>query len=452
MTDSSSPSSAFEIDVIGGGLAGAEAAWQLAQDGIRVRLHEMRPVRATPAHRSDRLAELVCSNSLGSKLPDRATGVLLEELRRGGSLLVRLAAEQSLPAGGALAVDRETFAQAVTDAVCAHPLITLVREEVQELPAGRPLVLATGPLTSDALAASLASVTGAENLSFFDAIAPVVETESVDMSVAWRGSRYERGETEEGDYINCPFSKEEYEAFCQALLVAETIPLRDFERADKRFFEGCLAVEVLARRGPQALTFGPMRPVGLRDPRTGRRPWAVVQLRQENLSASLLNLVGFQTNLKWGEQERVFRMIPGLQNAVFTRFGQMHRNTFLNAPRLLAATLELRRTPGVFVAGQLAGIEGYLGSVGTGLLAGKNAARAGRGRPPLVPPADSMLGALCRYLAHAEPAHFQPMKANFGILPPLTSPPRGKRERYAAYAARALAAFDDFLTILKEST
>ena len=430
-----------DVIVIGGGLAGAEAAWQVAERGYRVRLLEMRPERMTPAHRSDRLAELVCSNSLGSRLPDRATGLLMEELRRLGSLLVRLAEAESLPAGGALAVDRDRFAAAVTAAISGHPNIRLERHEAQTLPAGRPVVLATGPLTSDALAAELARLTGTDNLFFFDAIAPVVETESVDMSRAFRASRWERGEQEEGDYLNCPFNKEEYERFLAALLAAETIPLRDFEREDKRFFEGCLAVEVLARRGTEALRFGPMRPVGLRNPRTGHRPWAVVQLRQDDRAGTLSNLVGFQTNLKWGEQEKVFRLIPGLEKAVFARLGQMHRNTFLRAPGLVEATLALKPAAGVFVAGQLAGVEGYLGSVGTGLLAGLNAVRLRQGQSLLAPAPETMLGAICHYLAEAEPATFQPVKANFGLLPPLAKPPRGKRDRYAAYAARALAAW-----------
>ncbi|MFA4945328.1 MAG: methylenetetrahydrofolate--tRNA-(uracil(54)-C(5))-methyltransferase (FADH(2)-oxidizing) TrmFO [Lentisphaeria bacterium] len=443
----STPPHPVTVTVIGGGLAGSEAAWQLARRGIPVRLFEMRPGHATPAHTTGRLAELVCSNSLGSKLPDRATGVLLAELKQYGSLLAELAERHSVPAGGALAVDRDAFATAVTATLAAHPLVTLVREEVRELPAAAaatPLVLATGPLTSDALAADLAALTGAENLAFFDALAPIVAGESVDLAVAFRASRRDKGEREDGDYLNCPFTQAEYEQFWQALVTAETRPLRDFERTDKRFFEGCLAVEVLAKRGPRALTFGPLRPVGLDDPRTGRWPYAVVQLRQENLAGSLYNLVGFQTNLKQGEQERVFRLIPGLANARFVRYGQMHRNTFLNAPNLLAATLELRRRPGLFVAGQLAGIEGYLGSVGTGWLAGVNAARCRHGLPPLAPPPETMLGALCRYLAHADPAHFQPMKANFGLLPPLPAPPKGKRDRYAAYAARAQAAAATF--------
>ncbi len=433
------------ITIVGAGLAGSEAAWQAAERGHRVRLFEMRPGTNTPAHHTGHFAELVCSNSLGSKLPDRATGLLLEELRRLGSLLVRVAESVSLPAGGALAVDREEFAAAVTRAVTSHPRIEVYREEVRELPTAMPAVLASGPLTSDALAQALALATGTENLFFFDALAPIVEVDSVDMSIAYRGSRYGRGEREEGDYINCPLTQAEYEAFVAALLAAESAPLRDFDRAAGRFFEGCLAVEVLASRDPLALAFGPMRPVGLRDPRTGRRPHAVVQLRQDNLSDSLYNLVGFQTNLKWPEQERVFRMIPGLANARFVRFGQMHRNTFLKAPAVLAPTLEFRSTPGLFVAGQLAGVEGYLGSVGTGLLAGLNAAARAVGRAPCELPPETMLGALCRYLANAAPDTFQPMKANFGLLPPLAAPERGKRPRQQQYVTRALAALDAFL-------
>ncbi|MFA5205140.1 MAG: methylenetetrahydrofolate--tRNA-(uracil(54)-C(5))-methyltransferase (FADH(2)-oxidizing) TrmFO [Lentisphaeria bacterium] len=432
--------------VIGGGLAGAEAAWQVAARGLPVTVWEMRPERQTPAHHTGLFAELVCSNSLGSLLPDRATGILLEELRRLGSLLVRVAEGVRVPAGRALAVDRTAFAEAVTCELRNHPLIRVETREAAELPADRPLVLATGPLTSDALAADLQRRAGIDNLAFFDALAPIVEVDSVDLTVAFRASRYDdEGMGEGGDYLNCPFNREEYERFVAELVAAQRLPLRDFEAADKRFFEACLPVEVLAKRDPRALTFGPLRPVGLRDPRTGRRPWAVVQLRQDNLAGSLYNLVGFQTNLTWGEQDRVFRMIPGLANARFARYGQMHRNSFLCAPRLLAPTLEWRGAPGLFVAGQLAGVEGYLGSVGAGLLAGLNAARRARGREPVAPPPGTMLGALCHYLAGADPALFQPMKANLGLLPPLVDPPRGKQERGAAQAVRARAALTAFL-------
>ena len=450
--DAAADANTPRVLVVGGGLAGAEAAWQVATGGIPITLWEMRPERRTPAHHTEFLAELVCSNSLGSLLPDRATGILLDELRRLDSLLVRVAEGVRVPAGRALAVDRTAFADTVTRELRNHPLIRIETREALEVPPDRPLVLATGPLTSDALAADLQRRAGTANLAFFDALAPIIEVDSVDLTVAFRASRYEDdGPDDDGDYINCPFSRAEYERFATELAAAQQIPLRDFEAADARFFEGCLPVEVLARRDPRALAFGPLRPVGLRDPRDGRRPWAVVQLRQDNLAGSLYNLVGFQTNLTWGEQDRVFRMIPGLANARFARYGQMHRNTFLCAPRLLAPTLEWRGEPGLFVAGQLAGVEGYLGSVGTGLLAGRNAARRVRGLEPVAPPPETMLGALCRYLAGAEPERFQPMKANIGILPPLAEPPKGKRERGAAQATRAKAAQDRFLAELEAS-
>ncbi len=423
------------MTVIGGGLAGSEAAWQIAGRGIQVILYEMRPHRMTPAHVGGRLAELVCSNSLGSDLIDRAAGLLKAELRRLGSLLLACADETRVPAGGALAVDRERFAQAVTQRIESHPLIRVVRQEVTEIPDG-VTVIATGPLTSPLLAGAIASLTGQDHLYFYDAIAPIVTADSVDMTVAFRASRYDKGEA---DYINCPMTREEYERFVDALVTAERIPLRDFEREDVRFFEGCLPVEVLAARGRDALAYGPLRPVGLTDPRTGRRPYAVVQLRQDNLIGTLYNMVGFQTNLRYAEQDRVFRLIPGLERAVFVRYGQMHRNTFLNAPELLEPTLAFRRRPDLFFAGQITGVEGYVGSIGTGWLAGVNAARRARGLEGLALPRTTMLGALCHYISHADPASFQPMKANFGLLPPLSQEAQGKRERYRAYAERALS-------------
>lgn len=427
----------MEIAVVGGGLAGSEAAWQAAERGVRVTLYEMRPLRMTPAHVSDRLAELVCSNSLGSDLPDRAPGLLKAELRRLRSLVLACADETRVPAGGALAVDRERFAAEVTRRIEAHPRIRLVREEVTAIP-DSPAVIATGPLTSDALAQAIAALAGQEHLYFYDALAPIVTADSIDMSVAFRASRY--GGEDGGDYINCPMTEEEYARFVEALVAAERIPLRDFEREDAHFFEGCLPIEVLAARGRDALAFGPLRPVGLADPRTGKRPYAVVQLRQDNLAGTLYNLVGFQTNLKYGEQERVFRMIPGLEHAEFVRYGQMHRNTFINAPLLLDATMEFRQRRGLFFAGQITGVEGYVGSVASGWLAGVNAARFARGQSLLALPPTTMLGALCHYVSHADPATFQPMKANFGLLPPLEPPVRDKRRRYQAYVARAMAA------------
>ncbi|MCX7609897.1 MAG: methylenetetrahydrofolate--tRNA-(uracil(54)-C(5))-methyltransferase (FADH(2)-oxidizing) TrmFO, partial [Anaerolineales bacterium] len=377
-----------ELNIIGGGLAGSEAAWQAAERGIRVRLFEMRPFVTTGAHQTDQLAELVCSNSFGSDLPDRASGVLKEELRRLNSFLLECAEATRLPAGSALAVDREQFARLVTERLSQHPRIEIIRQEVTEIPAG-PTIIASGPLTSPALARALATFTGERHLYFYDAIAPIVTLESINMNIAFRASRYGIGEQEEGDYINCPLNREEYEAFVEALLHAERIPLREFETeieqgvraGDEQFFEGCLPVEVIARRGLRSLAFGPMRPVGLRDPRTGQRAYAIVQLRQDNLAGTLYNMVGFQTNLTYPEQKRVFRMIPGLENAEFVRYGQMHRNTFLASPRLLLPTLQSRQRPDLFFAGQITGVEGYMGNIATGLLAGWNAVRYLRHEP-----------------------------------------------------------------------
>ena len=438
-----------DLIVIGGGLAGSEAAWQAAQRGLKVRLYEMRPSLQTGAHQTHDLAELVCSNSLGSNLPDRASGVLKNETRLLGSMLLDCAEEAALPAGGALAVDRERFARLVTERIESHPLIELVREEVREIP-DMPAIVASGPLTSPALTQSITLLSGQEHLFFFDAIAPVIHADSINMQVAFRASRYGSGEQEEGDYINCPFTKEEYYAFVDALLHAERIELRSFEDAIKsgvkagHFFEGCLPVEIIAGRGLDSLAFGPMRPVGLRDPRTGRRPYAVVQLRQDNLAGSLYNLVGFQTNLKFPEQKRVLRMIPGLENAEFLRYGQMHRNTFIASPKLLRPTLQHIAREDLFFAGQITGVEGYMGNIATGLLAGINAARALNNETPFTLPPTTMLGALCHYVTHADLKDFQPMKANFGILPPLENK-TAKRERGAAYGERALADLKKFL-------
>lgn len=432
------------VVVIGAGLAGSEAACQVADRGLQVDLYEMRPGHRTPAHLSPWLAELVCSNSLGSNLIDRAPGLLKEELRCLGSLVMACADATAVPAGGALAVDREAFARLVTERINGHPHITLHREEVKVVPQGRPVIIATGPLTSPDLAQELGSLTGSLDLYFYDAMAPIVTAESVDLSVVFRASRYERGEGD-GDYLNCPMTRTEYDRFVQELLQAETIPLRDFEREDPRFFEACLPVEVLARRGHQALAFGPLKPVGLTDPRTGRRPYAAVQLRQDNRAATLYNLVGFQTNLKWGEQERVFRLIPGLEQAKFVRFGQMHRNTFINSPALLRPTMQFRQRDTLFFGGQITGTEGYVGSVASGLVAGLNAARLSMGQSPVSFPQTTMIGALCGYVSGASGGEFQPMKANFGLLPGLEPPVRNKRERYAAYAQRALSDLESFL-------
>jgi methylenetetrahydrofolate--tRNA-(uracil-5-)-methyltransferase len=441
--------STHDVIVIGGGLAGSEAAWQLAERGHTVRLYEMRPLRQTGAHVSDRLAELVCSNSLGSKLPDRATGVLQRELVMLGSLLMRIAEQVSVPAGGALAVDREAFSDAVTRAVTQHPRITLVREEVTRIPESTPTIVATGPLTSTALSEDLARLTGQEYLYFYDALSPIVSADSIDMSIAFRAARYGRSDTDEGDYINCPLNKEEYLALVAALREAPTIELRDFEREDPHFFEGCLPVEQLAKRGERTLAYGTMRPVGLIDPRTGRRPYAVVQLRKDNLAGTLYNIVGFQTNIRWEHQRQILRMIPGLQNANFVRMGQMHRNTFINSPALLHPTMQFRNHPHLYFAGQITGVEGYMGNVATGLLAAINLSRQLRCLEPWVPPQTTMLGALAHYVTHAEEKHFQPMKANFGILPELEDHD-SKADRKAAYAARALEAMKASIAQLQQ--
>jgi methylenetetrahydrofolate--tRNA-(uracil-5-)-methyltransferase len=430
-----------EVIVIGGGLAGSEAAWQLAERGFKVYLYEMRPHKLTPAHRTGFLAELVCSNSLGAEPIDKPLGLLKEELRRLGSLIISCADKTRVPAGGSLAVSRDDFARLVTEHIESHPNIRLIREEVTEIPPG-PVIIATGPLTSDALAQRIRELIGEEYLYFYDAIAPIVTYESIDMTKAFRASRYGRGGE---DYINCPMTREEYYRFVDALLQAETIELRDFEKEDPKFFEACLPIEVIARRGREALAFGPLRPVGLVDPRTGKQPYAVVQLRQDDAAGTLYNLVGFQTNLKWGEQERVFRLIPGLEKAEFVRFGQMHRNTFINSPKLLLPTLQFRQRLDLFFAGQITGSEGYVGSTATGLVAGLNMARILRGEEPLVFPPTTMIGALCRYITDPRLKEFQPMKANFGLLPPLERRVKKKQARYIAYAERALRDLEAFI-------
>jgi methylenetetrahydrofolate--tRNA-(uracil-5-)-methyltransferase len=452
-----------ELIVIGGGLAGSEAAWQAAQRGLKVKLYEMRPVVATGAHQTESLAELVCSNSLGSNLPDRASGVLKAELRRLGSLLLEVAEETALPAGAALAVDRELFAVKVTERIAAHPNIRLVREEYPEIP-HVPAVIASGPLTSSRLSQAIAKFSGEQHLYFFDAISPIMAADSINMDVAYRASRWatpanpmpgQISEQDEGDYINCPFDrKDDYLAFVEALRTAERIELREFELVMEQgvkagadhFFEGCLPVEIIAGRGEKALAFGPMRPVGLDNPRAGRRPYAVVQLRQDNLAGNLYNMVGFQTNLTFPEQRRVFRMIPGLEQADFVRYGQMHRNTFIASPKLLRPSLQTIARNDLFFAGQITGVEGYMGNIATGLLAGWNAARLSQGETPLELPATTMLGALCHYVTHADLKDFQPMKANFGILPPLAdAPPKlDKRARAGLYAARAAQDLEAF--------
>jgi methylenetetrahydrofolate--tRNA-(uracil-5-)-methyltransferase len=443
-----------KVKIVGGGLAGSEAAWQVAEAGYNVDLFEMRPKLGTGAHQTDQLAELVCSNSLGSKLADRASGMLMNELRMLGSLLLGVANETAVPAGGALAVDRLRFSERVTEILQTHERINIVREEVTDVPMG-PCIIASGPLTSPSLAKALKRLSGEDHLFFYDALAPIVEYESIDMSIAFRSSRYGRGELDEGDYINCPMNRDEYYAFIEAILVAERIPLREFEASIREgvkagahtFFEGCLPIEIIAERGVDSLAFGPMRPVGLKDPRTGKRPYAVVQLRQDDIAGSLYNLVGFQTNLTFPEQRRVLRMIPGLEGACFYRYGQMHRNTFLNAPGLLDATMQFRARENLYFAGQITGVEGYLGNIATGLLAGLNLVRYLEDRSLLMLPITTMLGALCHYIAHAEMSTFQPMKANIGLLPALDDGVRrNRRERAAAHADRADHDLQTFLS------
>jgi methylenetetrahydrofolate--tRNA-(uracil-5-)-methyltransferase len=435
------------LRILGGGLAGSEAAWQAAERGVDVVLMEMRPEKTTGAHRGGDLAELVCSNSLGSDLPDRAAGAMKRELERMGSLLMACARDCRVPAGTALAVDRGEFARSVTEKILAHPRIRVVRQEAREVPDG-PAIVATGPLTSPGFSAALRDLTGIDHLYFYDAVAPIVTAESVNREAVFSDSRHGPS----GDYLNCPFTEDEYRRFVRELTLAETIPLRDFERdipagvcaGPGGFFEGCLPVEELARRGEDTLAYGTMRPVGLSDPRSGRKPFAAAQLRQENAARSLYNLVGFQTNLRHSEQARVFRMIPGLEHAEFVRFGQMHRNTFLNAPRLLLPSFQFRGRPDLFFAGQLTGVEGYAGNIATGLLAGWNAARLLQGGELVVPPEETLTGALCRYVTHAKPSHFQPMKANLGLLPPLAKRRMSKWERSRRQTERAREAFEQW--------
>ena len=432
------------VTVLGAGLAGCEAAWQLARRGIPVTLYEMKPQKFSPAHKSQGLAELICSNSLKASRIDSAAGLLKEEMRRLGSLLVPCAEQCAVPAGGALAVDRDQFSRLVTQAIEDEPRIALWREEVTELPAG-PVIVATGPLTSEPLAEKILALCGGA-LSFFDAAAPIVTRESLDMDHCFTASRYDREEEgSEGDYVNCPLNKEEYDRFVEALVTAERAPVHSFDARDPKVYEGCMPIEVLASRGHDAIRFGPMKPVGLRDPRTGHRPWAVLQLRTENREKTLFNLVGFQTNLKFGEQKRVFGMIPGLAHAEFVRYGVMHRNTFLNSPALLDGDFSFRRRPGLYFAGQITGVEGYMESAGSGILAGINLARRLNGREPLLLPETTMLGALSRHVSQYAGKDFQPMGANFGVLPPLPEKIRDKRQRYMALSQRALCDLEPML-------
>lgn len=457
-----------DLIIIGGGLAGSEASWQAASRGIKVRLYEMRPEVMTGAHRTQYLAELVCSNSLGSDLPDRAGGILKRELRAMGSLLLKCADETAVPAGGALAVDREAFARRVSAEIENHPLIEVVHQEVRQIPEGTAII-ASGPLTSTKLTAAIKELTGHEQIFFYDALAPIVNRDSIDMEIVFQGSRYgknsdrdvrsEGNEESEGDYLNCPMSKDEYDHFVDELVKAERISLPDFDRkvttgvragVDK-YFEGCLPIEVIAMRGREALAYGPLRPVGLTDRRTGRGAYAVVQLRQDNLAKSLYNMVGFQTNLKHSEQQRVFRLIPGLGQVEFTRYGQMHRNTFIFSPGLLHPTLQFKGRDNLFFAGQITGVEGYVGNIATGLFAGWNATNLISGRPLVEMPAGTMLGALCHYITCASARDFQPMKANLGILPELGVNLKGRRERAAAFAQRSRMELEAFLAVRGEN-
>jgi methylenetetrahydrofolate--tRNA-(uracil-5-)-methyltransferase len=428
------------IHIVGGGLAGSEAAWQLAERGVDVVLHEMRPVRGTPAHKTDRLAELVCSNTFKSTETSNAHGLLKAEMRLLGSLILSAADEARVAAGSALAVDRDVFSSHVHDRLMAHPRVRVERGEVTALPS--PAIIATGPLTSDALAEAIRARLGVERLAFYDAIAPIIAEESIDHGIVFRASRYDKetmeGAGEEGAYLNCPFSREEYEAFIDALGSADQFHGHEFDAVP--YFEGCMPAEEMVRRGRDTLRFGPMKPVGLADPRTGRRPWAVLQLRREDRAGRMWNMVGFQTRLRIPEQQRVFRMVPGLADAEFLRYGSIHRNSYLNAPAALTPHLSLRDDPMVLFAGQVTGVEGYTESAATGLMAGINLARQLDGDRAVVPPPVTMLGALYRYLREADPRHFQPMNANFGLLDELPDPPRDKRLKKERMAARALAA------------
>jgi methylenetetrahydrofolate--tRNA-(uracil-5-)-methyltransferase len=494
------------IHIIGGGLAGSEAAWQAASLGEPVTLYEMRPVRPTDVHKTDRLAELVCSNSFRGDKLDNAVGLLKEEMRRLGSLVMRAADVARVPAGAALAVDREKFSEEVTRAISTHPLITIRREEIREIPnpADGPLIIATGPLTSDALSKQIAALVGGDHLYFYDAVSPIVLAETIDRSKVFRASRWgrslgsapsstpvrpdfdpsstgvgagsNRGRTVvepgirgdapagpacgvddgEGDYLNCPFTREEYERFYAALISAEKTALHEFD--DPKFFEGCLPIEVMASRGVDTLRFGPMKPVGLPDPRTGREAYAVVQLRQDNLAASHYSLVGFQTQMKWGEQGRVLRLIPGLENAEFVRFGMIHRNTYINGPTVLRETWQVRGRDRLFFAGQISGVEGYVESAASGLIAGRNAAALAQGREPSAPPRTTAIGALAYYVSHAEPKHYQPSNITFGIMPPLMREPDGpkvpkkKAERNERLSQRALKDLQEWLTAGEKTT
>ncbi len=431
------------VTVIGAGLAGSEAAWQLARMGVRVKLYEMRPAKTTPAHRTGGFAELVCSNSFRAASLENAVGLLKEEMRRLDSVIMSCADQTRVPAGGALAVDRDLFSAAVTRSLESHPLVEVVRREVESIPGRGIVVLATGPLTSEAMERSIGEITGREYLYFYDAVAPIVTLESINMERAFFSSRYGKGE---GSYINCPMDREEYLRFREELAGAGRAPRREFE--EEINFEGCMPIEVLAARGEDTMRYGPLKPVGLTDPATGRRPYAVVQLRQDNAAGTLYNMVGFQTHLKWSEQQRVFRMIPGLEKAEFVRYGVMHRNTYISSPGLLDATYECRVRPGLFFAGQITGVEGYVESASSGLAAGINAGLLYKGQSPAVFPPETAHGSLARYITSADPDNFQPMNITFGLFPPLERPIRDRRQRNAAIVRRALDALEKFKLLL----
>jgi len=428
------------VTVIGAGLAGSEAAWQIASRGIPVTLYEMRPVVKTPAHHTDKFAELVCSNSLRANTLTNAVGVLKEEMRMLNSLVIGSADRNAVPAGGALAVDRDGFSGEITETLHQHPLIEVVNEEIQHIPEEGIVVIATGPLTSPALSAQIRELMGEDYFYFYDAAAPIVEKDSIDMSKVYLASRYDKGEAA---YLNCPMTEEEFDAFYDALVNAEVAQLKEFEK--EIYFEGCMPIEVMMKRGKQTALFGPMKPVGLVNPHTGKLPYAVVQLRQDNAAGTLYNLVGFQTHLKWGEQKRIISMIPGLENAEIVRYGVMHRNTFVNSPKLLQQTYQVKTRPNLYLAGQMTGVEGYVESAASGLIAGINAARAARGQEGIVFPQESTIGSMAYYITHADPDNFQPMNANFGLLPKLETRIRNKKEKNEALANRALDHIREFI-------
>ncbi|MDT2699538.1 FADH(2)-oxidizing methylenetetrahydrofolate--tRNA-(uracil(54)-C(5))-methyltransferase TrmFO [Enterococcus gallinarum] len=425
-----------KINVIGAGLAGSEAAWQAAEAGVAVNLYEMRPKKTTEAHHTNNFAELVCTNSLRGNNLTNAVGVLKEEMRRLNSVIISSADQTAVPAGGALAVDRDDFSELVTKRVKEHPLVTVIEEEITEIPEGIT-VIATGPLTSEPLSKAIQAFNGSEGFYFYDAAAPIIDKSTIDMDKVYLKSRYDKGEAA---YLNFPMNEEEFYAFREALVNAEVAPLKEFEK--EKFFEGCMPIEVMASRGPKTMLFGPMKPVGLEDPKTGKRPYAVIQLRQDNAAASLYNIVGFQTHLKWGEQKRVFRMIPGLEQAEFVRYGVMHRNSFMNSPELLQQTYQSRKRDDLFFAGQMTGVEGYVESAASGLVAGINAAKLAKGEEPIIFPQETTIGSMAYYITHAEGKHFQPMNANFGLLPELPERIKDKKSRYEALANRALTALE----------